>query len=555
MGKYQFSKKNLLNLFQKNKLFIFLLFALFVKQAVWMGLVPIWHFPDEQAHFAQVVNTAHFGPFGGFNGNRAASSDQIAMLELILDTKRNELGQNKYTFHPEYNITYTDSTKGLWEDVINQLPKDFTHEMGLNEATVYPFLYYWLDAFFYKLAASNSIITAIFASRILGILIYLLTAIVVWKLASKLFNNPFYQLILWILVMFQPMFSFVAAGISSDILFNFIFTLFLYFGILLMEKVTPKRLLAILIILILGSLTKQQMLIAYIIAFSILIFKLKTALRLFKKYPQNSLLIGILLGAALVLAVYLGEFYRISGFITGGQYQGELNNLSIWQHIKWSLSHTYREVLPWYWGIFKWLGLTLPRLVHRTMMSIIALAALGNLFYLVTIIKSFVKDKCVSQKDQQILFLYLASLIYFVSLLMWDYFFRRSYGFSFGLQGRYYFPVIITHMVFIIVGWKSLFGFIENFLKLKISLTNIAIGILGLWWPILHLIALWVVAKSYYDINDLNIFIMQISQYKPLIFKGLWWVFWITSLSITQFMVLITIFIKLIYAQKDKTIR
>ena len=79
---------------KKHQLPIILIIIVSIKQLLWTGIVPIWHFPDEQAHFAQVINVANFGILGGFNGNRAATSDQIAMSEIILDTFRDNKGQN-----------------------------------------------------------------------------------------------------------------------------------------------------------------------------------------------------------------------------------------------------------------------------------------------------------------------------------------------------------------------------------------------------------------------------------------------------------------------------
>ena len=547
MDKYQFSISNLYNILKKYQLPIILLIIVSIKQLLWTGIVPIWHFPDEQAHFAQVINVANFGILGGFNGNRAATSDQIAMSEIILDTFRDNKGQNKYTFHPEYNLTYTDSMQGLWEDVINQLSSFYSHEMDLNEATVYPFLYYFLASIFYKLFGSNLLINGVFATRLLGILISTVNVLVVWKLAKKIFTNKIYQLSFFIMVMFQPMFSFVGAGISSDILFNLIFTIFLYVCILLLEKITIKKILALATVLLLGSITKQQMLIAYIITFGLCIIKIKDIHQILLRYKKQSLIFGSILIISIILVVILGEFYRILGFITAGKYQGGFNNLSFIEHIKWSLSHTYREVLPWYWGIFKWLGVTLPRWAHRTMMSIIVLAVLGNVRFGFVIVKKWLTHKKIVLTNQKIIFLHFASLTYFVSLMMWDYYFRRAYGFSFGLQGRYYFPVITTHMIFIVFGWEYLFDFVKNKLKLTIKLTEMMITLLGIWWLILQFIGLFVVAKSYYDLNSIDNFIIEVSQYKPAIFKGDWWLVWLGLYLLSQIIILIILLKSLIY--------
>jgi len=315
----------------------------------------------------------------------------------------------------------------------------------------------------------------------------------------------------------------------------------------LLEKITIKKILVLALVLLLGSVTKQQMLIAYIITFCLGIIKIKDILQILQKYRKQSLIFGSILILAIILVVILGEFYRILGFITAGKYQGRLSNLSLIEHMRWSLSHTYREVLPWYWGIFKWLGVTLPRWTHRTMMSIILLAVLGNLIFGFKIVKNWLTHQKIVLINRKIIFLYFASLIYFISLMLWDYYFRRAYGFSFGLQGRYYFPVITTHMFFIVIGWEYLFDFIKNKLKLTIKLTEMMITLLGIWWLILQFIGLFVVAKSYYDLNSLSNFIIEVSQYKSAIFKGDWWLVWLGLYLLSQIIILTILLKSLIY--------
>ena len=47
-------------------------------------------------------------------------------------------------------------------------------------------------------------------------------------------------------------------------------------------------------------------------------------------------------------------------------------------HLKNVLVQSYRLILPWYWGVFRWLSLTYPRLVHRVI-NVITLVGLAGL--------------------------------------------------------------------------------------------------------------------------------------------------------------------------------
>jgi len=50
---------------------------------------------------------------------------------------------------------------------------------------------------------------------------------------------------------------------------------------------------------------------------------------------------------------------------------------NLWQHLVYTTQHTFQEVLPWYWGVFRWLSLTLPRWVNQVMMRLLVLAGVG----------------------------------------------------------------------------------------------------------------------------------------------------------------------------------
>jgi hypothetical protein len=137
-----------------------------------------------------------------------------------------------------------------------------------------------------------------------------------------------------------------------------------------------------------------------------------------------------------------------------------------------------------------------------------------------------------SSKQRGVSFLLFISVVYFAAVTFWDWQFRRSYGFSFGIQGRYFFPVIVAHMALLMIGISSFVSFVYQklFSRFPIKTCNAVLSgmtMLVIWWIILHSIALWTVATSYYDVSSWQSFVIQASQYKPWIFKGGWWIVWI----------------------------
>ena len=86
--------------------------AVFLNALSWIILIPIWQYPDEQAHFAQVQDIAEIGqsPVNKFD-----TSHEIALSEEILGTDRDSAGNNKFTYHPEYKIDYSGNYYGPFE--------------------------------------------------------------------------------------------------------------------------------------------------------------------------------------------------------------------------------------------------------------------------------------------------------------------------------------------------------------------------------------------------------------------------------------------------------
>jgi hypothetical protein len=186
----------------------------------------------------------------------------------------------------------------------------------------------------------------------------------------------------------------------------------------------------------------------------------------------------------------------------------------------YAVPHMYREVLPWYWGIFDWLGVTYPRIVHRTINWILLVSIVGFILEGAKKIKKIFKWPYLG-----VLFLCVCIVFLVGAIYSYDWIEFTQTNIHLGIQGRYFFPVLIPTLVIIYSG-------ASRWIPGKI------IGrILTVLMIVLNIYALYVICKTYYSLDSFDIFISQISQYKPWFFKGAWLIslFIIYILSLAYF--------------------
>lgn len=493
------------------KILLILLIAHFLKQLFWMAVIPIWHFPDEEQHFGQ---TSFYAEKGYFPKGKAKFdvSKEIDRSSELFGTKRDGRGINKFTYHPEYRTPYLNGEIGLYEKEIKKLnTKENRQTMVKREAARYGPIYYFLTAIPYKIFFEEDLFVRVFSSRFISVILSTITVFIVYLIAKEIFKSELLRLSLVFLTAFQPMFSFVSAGVNSDNLFNLIFTLILYFclklffshkGPSLYSQRQTFSIALLTMVLILGFYTKKQIYISLPIiffAFFLSVFKKK------KKKSKKQLLL-------LLSLIVIGFFALLKGKIRIPEYDPDRPSAlsdSLFQYLFWHLKHTISETIPWYWGVFNWLGVTLPRWVNRFQSRLLIVSAFGILFYFFKEIK---KKKLFTRSNLRIIFLLGSAGIYYFSIIFWDYFFRKSQGFTFGIQGRYFFPTIVSHLLLIILGLTAL---------IPQKFKTIIIKIFVVWWLFFSLIGLHTAVSAYYQIWPFYTFLDQVSQYKPAVFKGM----------------------------------
>ena len=502
------------------KLIHWLLLATLLKQIIFLAVIPLWHGPDEQAHFAQVQYLAEFGRLLKPTGSDLTTSQEILLSQRFLGTERDGLGKNKFTHRPDYRINYTPTIIGEYEPVINHLPIQLRTQLVKQEATVYPPLFYIASALPYRLAYPLGLISRVFFTRLVSVAMGLTLIWLAYRLGRLIF--PRHQLLgltLPVLVSFQPMFSFLTSTVNSDNLMNLLFTLWLYLTVKIItdQRIQFKYFLSLALTTIAGLFTKPHFVIVFPLLLLLPFFirpQIKFALR---RYPQQVALVFI--GLVTIITIYFRpQIIRLSQGQTIGFSEIGLPmlthpryNIPLTTHLVWTLRHTIAEVIPWYWGVFNWLGVTLPRVVNRIINRIMILSVLGLLVWLIRLFGRRL-DRTAKAK----IFLGLSAVTFFVVLFLWDWLFTRGHSFSFGMQGRYYFPLITVHMTFLLVG-----------------LTNLVhrswwIKLIGISVITLNFIGLHTLVKAYYQLWPLSVLFNQVSQYKPLYLKFPYFAVWFT---------------------------
>ncbi len=415
---------------------IILLVFVLVKSLIWTFSVPIFQTPDEQAHFAQLQWYAEKKNLD-IDGEKNLSLE-IATAEEILGTRRDGQGNNKFTYHPEYK----DNSP------IPNLPKETRTVYVDREAAGYPPLYYLLSLPFYNAVYDHGLTDRIMVSRILSVIFHLLLVICAYFIGKTIWEDKLKSLALATLVGFQPMVSYVAAGLHPDNLLNLIYSLGLLVCLLILKNgVKIKYLFFLALLFYAGFQTKILIVFLLPVIASVVL--------------NNYLILAI----PIIAFIFQWSIPYMPANTAGG--------ISFIDYVKFRLPKLFFEIWPWFWGVFKWLGVTLPPLVLKIITRISIISAIGIFIRL------------FKQKDfehKAIIFFLLSTFSFIIYLCLWDWRLMQSLGYSQGLQGRYLFPNIVPIMALLLIGLSQLGKLIrqERLVLVLVSFSIITLNLLSL---------------------------------------------------------------------------
>lgn len=397
-------------------------FLILIKSLLWVVGVPIFQAPDEQAHFTQLEYMVE-------NHKLAVDSPknlslETATIEEILGTRRDGQGNNKYTYHPEFKTGPV---------VFPDLPRFWRTIYVDQESANYPPLYYILDAPLYLAAYDQNVFGRVMASRLLSVIFNLGLFVVAFKIGRTLWQDNFKSLVLGVVVTFQPMISFVAAGIHPDNLLNLLSSVMILITLYVLRgKVTEKNVLLLGVLAYLGVQTKQT---------AVFFLPAILAALIWKKFGWPSALAVLVLPAAAFVFRWPLPYMPYVGP------ESPLASLAFLDYLKFRLPKLAFEMWPWYWGVFKWLSVTLPPLWLKIITRIAVACAVG-------VATKFFRSK--PEERRPIVFFLVANISFVAYLLLWDWRLMQSMGFSQGLQARYLFPNIVPQMALLLTGFWTI---------------------------------------------------------------------------------------------------
>lgn len=466
---------------------------------IWMVLTPPFQYPDEQSHFAQVQNLSEQNTYKNLGQNN--TSLEINLTEEVLGTARDNLGNNSYTYHPEFKPRYSDTYVGPNEDLIRNLPENSRLHLVKKESTENPPLFYLLATPAYKLFSSSSLFERLFAVRFISLILFTLNVYVAYLVGKIIFGKHPSSLALPAAIASMPMLIHSSTGVLPDSLTNLLFSIVLYFSLKVISNgLNPSYLIYGVLTIWLGIYTRQQFPI------SIFILLMAITIAIFLKNKFKTIL--FICSATALLTVFF--FFRIISI-------PEVHKLDLTillsnefiDHVISSLKLAYVQTLPWYWGVYKWLSLTPPHILFQVINRIIVISAVGLLIYYFSKYK-----KGWKMQDTLIVFLILSSSLYFLVLMIWEFYHIKTHGFPFGFQGRYYFPLVAAHMSLLIFGLTQ---FLTIFIKKNISYLYFTFTFMMI---VFNDVSLAYLVSSYYDTTSISRFIIEASQYKPFYLKG-----------------------------------
>lgn len=470
----------------------------------WVMIVPIFEFPDEQAHFGSISYLVSNNSMPVYD--KLDMTVEMTETQKLLGVFRNDIGQNKYTYHPEYHPEYTNTTIGLYEDEIKSLnTRENRGTYVGSEAAKYPPLYYLLGSLYTRVVGQHDIVTRLFFTRFINLDVVVLMTLVVWNIGFLVFDKKIYARLLTFMVMLQPMMSFVTAGINSDNLHNLLFFTIIYLGLRLIKyELKIKDLLFLVVTIALDIYTKPQGFIGIAVAgLSILLAVIRS-----RKWKMLGW-IGLIGLGAIIFGGSQWETYK--GLFSVGNTHGS----SFIEYLRFSANKLMAQNVVWYWGVFKWLGVVLPPIYWRVANRIVLVSVIGLVVYWWRILKK----KTTIAEPYSIFYLLASSILYALIIFWYDWQHMKQNGYSLGIQARYFFPTIVAHMSILLTGIISL----TSNPKLQSWLRSVLV-LLFTW---LQLGGIWRIISIYYPGTNLSEIITVASQYKPAMIKGEWWYLWI----------------------------
>ena len=405
---------------KKNVLIFWVITILFlIKGIYYCFYIPPWEAPDEPGHVNYVLFLYH---------NKSIPGTKIMPTF------------NGVHYVYQKNHILPKLQKG-GDAVFNRNSFKLRMPLGTIEGNP-PFYYLYLMPFYILSLGLNGYFSFIFL-RFGSLLLGTFTVIFVYHIVKLLYpKSKTIPNLVYFLVAFQPMFTFMSSVVNSDSLVTLLFVLLMYVilrFIILAKNTSIMTTLLVLSVAGAAALTKPQMVIAIPIAISSLFFVKKTNI--------NKIITLFLTSIAMPLIWYLSRYIQIGAQAFSYPFtEVQKYPLPLWKYpVAFILGKQPIGIFMSFWGYFGWINVPMPKFIYLLFFLIVLISVIGWVTYL--------REKNNYPKDlkRASLFLYFSSIIYIITIFTYDLLtYTKTYHFV--IQGRYFMPILFIVILFILQG-------------------------------------------------------------------------------------------------------
>jgi 4-amino-4-deoxy-L-arabinose transferase-like glycosyltransferase len=437
-----------------------ILVIIFLKQLLFVAVIPPWQNYDEGAHFSYVQYLVEEGrmPSGQKDEGKQASFSQeyvysrISLLKerlysVPLQDIQTKLDQQNR--HPLYS-----SAAAMFLDQASR-PAEGSRATWRNPAASYPPAYYLLTALPYKIFQHQSIVTRLYAMRIVSSLLFLVTMLFGYLIAWRLTKNRIFSLTLVSLIGWLPVFSYTSAGVNNDVLLVTLATMAIYLCLTMLDNLNWKNSLSLGIILGLGLLTKPQWPVFLLVAgwpFLIHIWRQGIPVKKIVRYFILTMLVALLIGGWWYGSHYSSLMATVTGSASN-QTSGTMVNLSPTTNYAFLTLYRWLYIFITFFFTVNFDYIFDVPYIFVILGTVLSILAVGGLIYATIAGRKKTDGKKLTQT------IVLVSSIIFLEMAYLYLFLKNSIqgGFyEFPIDGRYLFPVIVPILYYWLKGLAAL---------------------------------------------------------------------------------------------------
>lgn len=430
-------------------------------RCIWAFIIPPWTGPDEGSHFTYVAYIVENGTLPQYANLTKNYPDQPRETsDSCVKTLCNKISALAAPHLREINYLPVTQDFSAAREYRTSNPEERKSLTGSN-ATSYPPLYYLLMTPFYWAFQSAPVVARLLAVRVATAFVSALACVFAYLMAYEGKRDRWFALQVGLLLALFPMLSFVSAGVNNDGLMIAATSAVCWLTLKLANQSATTLANGALLGLAASTvlLTKPTGGLVVVMALAFLGIKV-----LFERgTPFLAKFRGVAL-CSVMLLLFEGA-WLVSRKVHAQAGVSAPNELNLLQVLQGESAHSFRDYLKslfvdrgdWYfwflfksfWANFGWQEIQLRESYYRAAFIV---CGVGALAFLIDVLR-----RRVSVVD---LWSFLTVVVHVAGLFVAaDYLLAfATRGGSYGMQGRYFFPVLAPAFYVLLSGMQSLFG-------------------------------------------------------------------------------------------------